>query len=119
MQHSFRVPAGYRLDAHAADLVGAPHRGALPRSWLKLQLERNAAIDKPPQRVVLLPGGRPRGEWAVTRLGGGIAPALLVGLRDGFIGLIDRTEPGASRLLMAERAVAFPSRAARVPVTRH
>ena len=81
--------------------------------------ELNAAIDEPPQSVVLLPGGRPRGEWAVARLGGGIAPALLVGLRGGFIGLIDRTEPGASRLWMAERAVEFPSRAVRVPAARH
>src|SRR5437899_1336607 len=56
---------------------------------------------------------------AVTRLGGGIAPALLVGLRGGCIGFIDRTEPGASRLRMAERAVQFPARAVRILATRH
>jgi hypothetical protein len=31
--------AGYRLHAHATDLVGARHRGALPRSWLKVHLD--------------------------------------------------------------------------------
>src|SRR5215475_6651156 len=89
-------PAGYRPNAHVTDRVGALHRVALPRSWLKVHLELNAAIDEPPQRIVLLPAGWPRGERALTRLGGGIAPARLVGLRSGFIGLIDRTEPGAS-----------------------
>src|SRR6266851_5545036 len=98
-----------------ASLAGPP----AVRSTRAQHLELDAAIDEPPQGVVLLPGGRPRGERAVTRLGVGIAPALLVGLRGGCIGLIDRTEPGASRLRMAERAVEFEARAARVPAARH
>ena len=83
------------------------------------RLEIDTAIDKPPQGIVLLPGGGPRGERAVTRLGGGLVPALLIGLCGGCIGLIDRTEPGASRLWMAKRAVQFPARAVRVPAALH
>src|SRR5262249_9111341 len=94
-------------------------RAEVPKENRGSHLDFDAAIDEPPQSVVLLPGGRPRGERTLTRLGRGIAPALLIDLRGSGIGLIDGTEPGAFRLWMAEGAVQFPARAARVPAALH
>jgi len=87
--------------------------------WSKVRLQLDAAIDKPPQGIVLFPGGGPRGERAVTRLRGGLTPALLIGLCGGCIGLIDGAEPRTARLRMAKRAVEFKARAACVPAARH
>ena len=56
-------------------------------------------------------GGHPAGGWDCSGVAGWPG--------GGGIGLIDRTESGASRLRMAERTVQFPARAVRVPATLH
>src|SRR5262249_39129341 len=86
--------------------------------WPSPYLQLDTAIQEPPQRVVLLPGRRPRRQRSATRLG--VVPALLVSRCCGCVSLVDGAEPRAPWLRMTELTEEFVARAAtESPVLHH